>query len=72
MEAYFDKAKGTDNKLGNWHVYDANRDPAQPQGRVLFLDSTGNGLGGDDDLDSGGRFVGVAPEAPSARGGGAS
>ena len=65
LEAYFDKAKDSDEEVGNHHPF-SGRDASQPQGRVLFLDYDG-GLIGDDSLDRYGRFVGVAPEAHSAR-----
>ncbi|MBL7100845.1 MAG: hypothetical protein ISS23_02735 [Nanoarchaeota archaeon] len=63
LEAYFDKAKDSDGEVGNHHPF-KNRDASVPQGRVLFLNSNYNGLCGSNNLDSDGRFVGVAPEAP--------
>ncbi|MCF7859202.1 MAG: hypothetical protein K9N07_07755 [Candidatus Cloacimonetes bacterium] len=67
LEEYFERAKDTsDDTLGCYHPF-GGRDASTPQGRVLFLYSDYGGLGGDDNLYGGGRFVGVAPEAPSAR-----
>ena len=66
LEPYFKKAKHTDGTVASWHRF-AEIDPAVPQGRVLCVDSTDNGLDGVDDLYSIGRFVGVVPEAPGAR-----
>ncbi len=63
LEAYYNLAKDSKDQLGCWHVYGSDRDPKQPQGRMLLLYSGDNGLNGDSDLDDGGRFVGVAPEA---------
>ncbi len=52
-------------KLGVWHPFNHDKfNPDEPQGRVLFLNSVDNsGLNGYCNLDYGGRFVGVAPEA---------
>jgi hypothetical protein len=62
LEAYFDKAKGSGSKVGNWHrLKDINQ--TEPSGRLLFLYSGINGLVGDCDLNINGRFLGVAPEA---------
>ena len=63
LETYFDRAKDSDKEVGNNHTF-KNRDASVPQGRVLFLDGDYDGLDGVNDLDGGGRFVGVAPEAP--------
>jgi hypothetical protein len=67
LDAYFEKAKrSSDSKVGNWHRF-GEINYRQPQGRVLFLYNSYDGLAGDVILDSGGRFVGVAPEARDAR-----
>ena len=66
LEAYFDKAKDSDGDVGNHHRF-GEIDPSQPQGRVLFLFDDYYHLIGSGDLDDGGRFVGVAPEAHGAR-----
>jgi hypothetical protein len=69
LEAYYEMAKASDGDLGCYHPF-SGRDASTPQGRVLFLDLSYyycGGLGGDDNLDYYGRFVGVAPEAPGAR-----
>ena len=66
LEAYSEKAKSGEN-IGNWHVYGGDRDPSVPQGRLLFLNIVCDGLVGINVLDDYGRFVGVAPEARSAR-----
>ena len=67
LDEYFEKAKrDLDDKLRNSHPFNSI-DPAQPQGRVLFLSYFSSGLGGGNDLYNDGRFVGVAPEAPDAR-----
>ncbi|HLC46942.1 MAG TPA: hypothetical protein VJI75_04355, partial [Candidatus Nanoarchaeia archaeon] len=58
LEAFYEKAKDSDGDLGNYHPFEG-RDASVSQGRVLFADDYHNGLGGDDDLDNGGRFVGV-------------
>ena len=63
LDVYFDKAKDSEGKVGNWHRLN-EIDPNQPQGRVLFLDNNYVGLMGYGSLSDGGRFVGVAPEAP--------
>ncbi len=70
--AYFDKAQ-KNGKLGCWHLF-GSADPSVTQGYMLFVsnDYTINlGLGGDNNLDNGGRFLGVrdAAEARRARGG---
>lgn len=65
LEQYFGKAKDSAGYVGNFHPF-AGRDASQPQGRVLFVIDYYNGLGGDGSLDLYGRFVGVAPEAPSS------
>ncbi len=68
LEEYYEKAKDSEDDLGNWHVYDNARDASVPQGRLLFLVSSHNGLVGNNFLLGDiGRFVGVAPEARSAR-----
>ncbi|MBU2637727.1 MAG: hypothetical protein KJ955_02040 [Nanoarchaeota archaeon] len=61
IEAYFEKAKSSD-KVGNWHRF-GEIDFQQPQGRLLFVSNTYNGLYGYNILYNLGRFVGVAPEA---------
>jgi hypothetical protein len=67
LEEYFERAKDTsDNTLGCYHPF-SGRDAGTPQGRVLFLTNYFDGLTGYNDLLIDGRFVGVAPEAPSAR-----
>ena len=66
LEAYSEKAKSGED-IGNWHVYGGDRDPSVPQGRLLFLGSDCCGLNGGISLEFYGRFVGVAPEARSAR-----
>ncbi|MAG52586.1 MAG: hypothetical protein CMH62_01350 [Nanoarchaeota archaeon] len=67
LEAYYEKAK-SGGKVGNWHVYGRDRDASVPQGRLLFLNVDGcGGLYGVSVLGNVGRFVGVAPEARSAR-----
>ncbi len=63
LETYFEKAKGSDG-VGSYHPF-SGRDPAQPQGRVLYVNSDNDGLIGSYDLDFDASFVGVAPEAPS-------
>jgi len=62
LDDYFEKAKSSE-KVGNYHRF-AEIDPTIPQGRVLFVDINYGGLIGDD-LNISGRFVGVAPKAPS-------
>ena len=64
LEPYFEKAKSS-NKVGSYHPF-SGRDATVPQGRVLFVSTNINGLDGYFDLSNNGRFVGVAPEAPSA------
>ncbi|MAG52588.1 MAG: hypothetical protein CMH62_01360 [Nanoarchaeota archaeon] len=66
LEPYFDKAKDSEGDVGNYHRLQ-EIDPNQQQGRLLFLNYDCGGLNGNDDLDFDGRFVGVAPEARSAR-----
>ena len=62
LSEYFDKAKSND-KVANWHrLNDIN--PTEPSGRLLFLSYVNLGLGGGN-LGNNGRFIGVAPEAPS-------
>jgi hypothetical protein len=63
---YFEKAKFND-KVGIWHPF-KGRNAAQASGRLLYVDNTDYGLNGNSDLDDSGRFVGIAPEAPDARG----
>ena len=68
LDAYFEKAKhSTENNVGCYHRFN-EVDPAQSQGRLLFLYSSCGGLGGGG-LGYYGRFVGVAPKAHVARGG---
>ena len=67
LEEYYEKAKDSDNDLGNWYNYDNSRDALVPHGRLLFLDNDHIGLSGNDNLDDYGRFVGVAPEARVSR-----
>ncbi|MBI1968846.1 hypothetical protein HYS49_02960 [Candidatus Woesearchaeota archaeon] len=64
LDAYFEKAQHPPNQnLGNWHRF-GEIDFQQPQGRLLFVLNTNNGLNGNLNLNLGGRFVGVvAPEA---------
>ena len=63
LEAFYEKAKASDGDLGNYHPF-SGRDASVPQGRVLFVDSDYcYGLHGGFSLNSGSRFVGVAPEA---------
>ena len=70
LEAYFDlvlqryqeATNNTRDTVGNHHPF-ASRDASIPQGRLLFLSNYYNGLNGIINLDSNGRFVGVAPEA---------
>ena len=60
LEAYFDKFNWND-KLGNWHVYEENWfAKSQPQGRLLYLGDTNNGLDGNIHLGSDARFAGVS------------
>jgi len=67
LDAFFEKAKDTnDDTLGNHHPF-AGRDASQPQGRVLFLGNNCYGLDGNFNLNNDGRFVGVAPEAHGAK-----
>ena len=65
LEEYYENAKYSDGDLGNYHPFDG-RDASVPQGRLLYLNDDYYGLNGHNDLDNNGRFVGVAPEAPSA------
>ena len=67
LEGYYEKARNEKGDLGNWHVYGKDRDPTVPQGRLLFLSIDYGGLYGNNNLDNNGWFVGVAPEARSAR-----
>ncbi|MDP3640751.1 MAG: hypothetical protein Q8R53_06165 [Nanoarchaeota archaeon] len=63
LEAFYEKAKHSNGNLGNYHPF-AGRDASTPQGRLLFLNNSCNGLFGNLNLDYYGRFVGVvAPEA---------
>ena len=57
LDAYFEKAKRLENKVGSLHSF-SGRDASTPQGRVLFLGISCDGLGGSI-LDSDARFVGV-------------
>jgi hypothetical protein len=66
LEAYFEKAKGNGSTVGNRHRLN-EIDFSVPQGRLLFLYDNNDGLIGNGNLNSIGRFVGVAPEARSAR-----
>jgi len=63
LDAYFEKAKRSENKVGSWHPF-SGRDASVPQGRVLFLINDCGGLVGGI-LSGDGLFVGVAPEARS-------
>ncbi len=58
LEAYFDKAKYSKGKVGNWHRF-AEIDPSTPQGRVLFVNSSYYGLNGYYYLDFNGCYLGV-------------
>jgi hypothetical protein len=66
LESYYEMAKASDGDLGCYHPF-SGRDAVTPQGRVLFLDINYDGLDGNCNLYDDGRFVGVAPEARSAR-----
>ncbi|MCF7859200.1 MAG: hypothetical protein K9N07_07745 [Candidatus Cloacimonetes bacterium] len=66
LESYYEMAKASDGDLGCYHPF-GGRDASTPQGRVLFLNYSYFGLSGANYLNNYGRFVGVAPEAPSAR-----
>ena len=66
LENYYEKAKASDNNLGNWHPF-KNRDASVPRGRVFFVNSTYNGLYGNSSLNDNGRFVGVAPEVQARK-----
>ena len=63
LVVFFDKTKNDQGNVGNWHPF-TGRDPSVPQGRLLFLYDSNDGLYGYLNLYSNGRFVGVAPEAP--------
>ena len=62
LEAYFGEINGSEGSLGNWHIY-SDKEINKPSGRLLYLDSGNFGLNGYYGLYSGGRFLGVAPEA---------
>ncbi|MBS3142439.1 hypothetical protein J4464_03560 [Candidatus Woesearchaeota archaeon] len=63
LDAYFEKARHSSNhNLGNWHRL-GEIDFTQPQGRVLFVGDTSDGLSGINYLNSNGRFVGVRKNA---------
>jgi len=66
LDEYYNKAKHSDGDLGCNHKF-SEIDPNQAQGRLLFVDITGSGLGGDVNLGSDGRFVGVVPKAHSSK-----
>ena len=67
LDKYFEKAQHSSNHdLANLHRF-GEIDFRQPQGRVLFVNGNYIGLNGDNDLYNNGRFVMVAPEAPSAK-----
>ena len=66
LEGYYEKEKNSAGDVGNWHPF-KDRDPSQPQGRLLFLDDDYDGLYGNVNLVSFGRFVGVAPEARATK-----
>ena len=67
LEAYFERAKDTDDDtLGNHHPFNG-RDASTPQGRVLVLYNYCIGLIGNCNLGYIGRFVVVAPEALDAK-----
>ena len=65
LEAYYKKAKAANGDLGNYHPFE-NVNPAQAQGRVLFLDGNTSFVRFNN-LVHRGRFVGVAPEARGAK-----
>ncbi len=67
LEAYFNKAKDNDGEVRNSHLFNNIDYNNQQQGRLLFLGGSHYGLYGGNYLDGNGRFVGVAPEARSAR-----
>lgn len=64
LEAFYEKAKALDGGLGNYHPF-KGRDASMPQGRVLIAYPDFSGLIGYNNLDSNGRFVGVAAGALS-------
>ncbi len=66
LESYYEMAKASDNDLGCYHPF-SGRDALVPQGRVLFLDYSYDGLYGNVNLISNSRFVGVAAEPRGAR-----
>jgi hypothetical protein len=66
LEKYYDLAKASDGDLGCYHPF-SGRDASVPRGRLLFLNNDYYGLDGLSNLIDNGRFVGVAPEAPSAK-----
>lgn len=66
---YLDRVKEVyqRNEYGNWHTF-ASVNPAQPQGRVLFVYyDYGNGFYGDISLDVSGQFGVSAPKAHISR-----
>ena len=63
IEPYFEKAKNSNSNVCNWHKL-TERDPGQPQGRVLFVGTSDDGLSGVNVLNGNGSYVGVTPEAP--------
>jgi len=65
LKEYYNLAHDKDG-VGCYHRF-SETDPSTPSGRLLFLDGSYNGLIGSCDLDNGGRFVGVAPEAHRAK-----
>src|SRR3989344_2479638 len=62
LETYYEQAKDPKGNLGNYHSF-KNRDATVPQGSVLFVVYTYNGLDGDNLLYNNGRFVGVRKNA---------
>ena len=58
LESFYEKAKASDGDLGNYHPF-SGRDATIPQGRVLFVNNTNNGLNGNKNLNNNGRFVGI-------------
>ncbi len=67
LDAYFEKAKHLlDNDVGNWYKF-GEIDFHHPQGRVLFVYDNFDGLDDNFNLNSSGRFVGVAQDALTAK-----
>ena len=65
LDTYFDLAKNS-NGVGCYHRF-KEIDPTVAQGRLLCLNCSYYGLLGSNDLNSDGRFVGVAPEAQGTK-----